>query len=102
MSKISEKWRQAAENLGETVPLDDVVVCDICNRDYTESDQCGGFIFGSNAYCPPCAERSLTNILRYGEVHYIRALCPAGVNFADFVRAYRGPNAGITIEKLED
>lgn len=35
----------------------DVVVCDICNEDFTDSYDVGGGIIGSWAYCPKCAEK---------------------------------------------
>lgn len=97
---LKQKWDDA-ERTGEPQPLGDLVVCDVCDRDYTNSTEEGGFIFGSYAYCPTCAERHLPKIQGYNEEHMIRARCGDGVSFADFVRAYRGPDAAIRIGKLE-
>ena len=96
---IKDKWREAEET-GEPVKVGDLVVCDVCDKDYTHSDAKGGFIFGSYGYCPTCAENRINEIRRYGEEHYIRAHCPPDMSFADFVRRYRGPDACITINKL--
>lgn len=98
MTKIKDKWKQAEET-GEPVKIGNLVVCDSCDTDYTDSDAKGGFIFDSSAYCPKCAERSINNIRRYGEEHHIKAVCPPDTTFADFVRQYRGPDAYIKITK---
>lgn len=99
MSKhpLADKWDQAFANPGEAVPIGEQVVCDICNRDLTNSAESGGFIFGSNGYCPACAGKAMPDIRRYNEEHHVRARCPAGQSFADFIRAYRGPNAVIKV-----
>jgi hypothetical protein len=94
--EMKAKWDEAAAT-GERVSLGKTVICDQCNRDYTDSTDEGGFIFGSHAYCPKCAAESLPRIRGYGEEHYIKARCQAGQSFADFVRGYRGPDAGIEI-----
>lgn len=83
-------------------PMGNIVICDVCNGDFTDSELSGGFIFGSNAYCPRCAKRNLPMIKSYNEEHYIKAFCPEGVTFADFVRKYRGPNAAITVMRLDN
>ena len=70
------------------------VICDICGDDCTNMNDSGGFIFGSKAYCPKCATEGLPVIKKYKEEHYIRATCPEGVSFPDFVREYRGKGAG--------
>ena len=98
--QMADLWDKASRNPGEKVPIGRVVVCDVCNHDYTERPECGGFIFGSNnAYCPTCAEKHEPIIKSYGEEHYIRARCPDEQSFADFVRAYRGPDSFIRISK---
>ena len=94
--ELTDKWTEAAET-GEHVSIGDIVVCDICAGNFTESNEQGGMIFGSKAYCPSCTVDALPRIRHYEEESYIRAQCPDGVAFADFVRDYRGPNAGIQI-----
>ena len=97
MNKDLERiWEQAADT-GEPVPVGDIVVCDSCSGDFTSSDESGGIIFTSNAYCPACTVKVMPDIKRYGEQSYIRATCPPRVSFADFVRGYRGPDSRITV-----
>ncbi len=98
--KLEELWGNAFKNVGEKVLLGDFVVCDVCSKEYTESKETGGFIFGSYAYCPPCAVKGLPDIKKYGEEGHIRAWCPEGMSFADFVRKYRGPDSGIRVSQF--
>jgi len=35
----------------------DVVICDFCNGDYSDSTEIGGVLVGSHAVCPKCAEK---------------------------------------------
>lgn len=79
------------------IPIGDLVACDACNEDFTNSDRSGGFLFRSYAYGPCCQEKQLRSIRGYGEEWNIRARCPAGMSFADWVRHLRGPDAAITI-----
>lgn len=73
----------------DVITLDpgDRVFCDAaCGEDYTNSEESGGILFGSKAYCPKCAARSMPNIISYGEQSHIKATCPDGMSFADWVR----------------
>lgn len=36
--------------------LEETVICDICNADYTDSPEEGGILVGSYALCPKCAK----------------------------------------------
>jgi hypothetical protein len=80
-----------------SIPLGQTVLCDACNTDLTSDPRSGGFLFGSYGYGPCCADERLASIRGYSEEHFIRARCPAGVSFADWIRAMRGPDAAITI-----
>lgn len=82
------------------IPLGDTVVCDICNADFTDSDESGGFIFSGYAYCPNCAKEGWEKIKEKGEEKYIQAICPESKSFADFCRDFRGEDAKITISEL--
>ncbi len=84
----------------EIIDIGETVVCDVCNDDYTDLPDSGGFIFGSYAYCPKCAIDGMKNIQKYKEESRIRAVCPSHSSFADFVRGYRGGNNLITITNL--
>jgi hypothetical protein len=83
-----------ASNMG------DIVLCDLCNEDYTSSDEEGGFVFGSKGVCPTCAPRMMSNIEKYKETQYIKARPNTGESFADFIRRFRGGNATIEIYSL--
>lgn len=82
---MTQTYRQ---NIGRTV------LCDMCNEDYTDSPESGGFIFGSYAVCPKCAPRIEKDITRYREQHAIHRRTADGESFADMVRDYRGPDGG--------
>lgn len=97
MSKIDDLWEQARANPGTPIDLGDLVVCDLCTKDYTTLAEPGGFIFQSKGVCPECAPEFMASIVKYGEQRYVRARCPDGQAFADFVRAYRGDNNAIRI-----
>ena len=72
-----------------TIDIGDTVLCDCCNKNWTGSDKSGGFIFGSYAYAPCCAETMMENIKKYDEEQYIRARCAEGESFWRFVLNYR-------------
>ncbi len=84
--------------------LGDRVYCDYCNKDYTDSKESGGIIFGSKAICPECAPEALNRIRGYNEEHFIKAYCPEKMSFHQFVVDYRGDNNKvkfITLDKGE-
>jgi hypothetical protein len=62
------------------------VLCDLCNANYTDRSDSGGFMFQSKAVCPSCAVEFEASVKGYGEESMIGARCPAGVAFADWVR----------------
>ena len=101
MSNSNEaKWAEARANPGVPVPVGIDVVCDFCNEDHTLKDQSGGIIFESKAVCPSCVKRLMPDVEKYWEAHLIRAKCPEGVSFANFVRQYRGDDASIMVVNL--
>lgn len=70
-------------------PDDTEVRCDYCSKNFTFESQSGGYIFGSNAVCPICAVEGMRKVRKYKEEHYIRAVCPEGESFWNFVMNYR-------------
>jgi len=76
------------------------VICDICGEDYTDSEEPGGFIFTSSAYCPKCSVEGMEAIKKYAEERFIKAKCPKDQSFADFVKEYRNGNNTITITEI--
>lgn len=82
----------------QIIDIGDMVVCDICNEDYTDNTLAtGGFIFQSQAVCPTCSPRFLDSIEKYKEQRFIRTHCKQFQTFADFVREYRGDDKFILI-----
>jgi hypothetical protein len=79
------------------IPVGQSVLCDFCDADLTSDTRSGGFMFGSYAVGPCCSVRREVSIRGYGEEWNIRARCPAGISFADWIRDLRGPDAAITI-----
>ena len=73
------------------------MICDFCDEDMTADTRSGGFMFGSKAAGPCCAEGLLAKVKGYGEERFIGARCPAGVSFGDWVRGLRGPDAAIRV-----
>lgn len=75
-------------NFDQIIRIDpgDTVLCDICNLDYTARPDSGGLLFQSKAVCPKCAPDFELSAQRCGELHFIRARCPMGKSFADWVR----------------
>ena len=65
------------------------VICDYCNKDYSNSDKEGGILFQSKAICPDCVSKALERIKGYGEEKFIRGYCPEGVSFKDWVLSIR-------------
>ena len=63
-----------------------MVVCDLCNADYTNSDRSGGIMFSGKAVCPDCTPRFEKTIKKYKEEQYITGRCPENVSFADWIR----------------
>lgn len=82
-SKIRERLASSVVKIPE---LGRVVLCDDCGEDFTDSPAVGGILFVSRACCPSCAPRWEANAKKYGEDRYIRARCPEGKSFADWVR----------------
>lgn len=71
----------------QAVDIGNTVICDICDADYTNSEQSGGvYGLGSKAICPDCEPRIMESAKRHNEEWAIKAHCPAGMSFADWVR----------------
>jgi len=86
----------------KTVILGDKVNCDLCNKDYTDSDESGGVEFGSKAVCPDCTPGILKSVKKYNEEEHIKRRCPKDMSFANWVRNIlrEGEPGYITITSL--
>lgn len=74
----------------ETYLVGDVILCDMCNEDYTESLKQGGILFGSRGVCPKCAPDIEKSAVECGEQDYIRDRAGPDETFRDFIRRLRG------------
>jgi hypothetical protein len=81
----------------ETFDIGDTVVCDLCNRDYTDDSSIGGFLFGSKGVCPMCAPVFEQSVKKYGEEAFIKARAMDGEPFKDFIIRIRDGNNAVTI-----
>jgi hypothetical protein len=92
IERIREEYMQALDRGQGVIDLGRTVACDACDTDLTGDPRSGGYLFGSYAYGPCCADERLASIRGYGEEGHIRAWCPEGVSFADWCRSMRtGP-----------
>lgn len=82
------------------IPIGNVVLCDFCGDDYTNSTETGGFISDNWAACPKCHKGMLNQIKKCNEEHLIEAYCPANMSFAEFVINYRGKDAKIIVDSF--
>jgi hypothetical protein len=65
------------------------VNCDMCNEDYMNSEEKGGFMFGTNAVCPKCAPKLEKDAFRFGETKYITERARKDETYRDFVYRMR-------------
>lgn len=93
--ELEQAWKQAEANPGVPVDIGRNVVCEFCDADHTDTTVSGGVIFSSSAVCPACVPKVKN------EPQFIKARCPEGQAFGDFVRSYRGTNNSITFRPVE-
>jgi len=85
--KITQK--ETAKHIEITIDMEDQVICDYCNKDWTDRPEKGGFVFGSYAICPDCEKQELISIKKLNEERYITSICPDNMSFCDYVRGLR-------------
>lgn len=86
----------------EMFDIGNSVVCDCCNKDYTNSTAEGGFIFESKGVCPECSKDFMSNAIKYGEQHFIRDEAVLGETFRDFIIRSRGGNNTVKITTYDN
>lgn len=69
----------------EIIDVGDCVVCDFCNENFTDSEECGGLLFGSYATCPRCVPWLEAKAEQYGEQTFITQRCPPDKQFRHWV-----------------
>jgi len=65
------------------------VVCDFCDKDWSNSDQSGGFLFQSKAVCPDCEPRFMDRVKQHHEQSFIRDRCPEEQSFSEWIKNIR-------------
>ena len=81
----------------EVFDIGETVVCDLCNKDYTNSEAQGGLLFVSKGVCPDCIPRLVADAEKYGETEFIRERARPGETFKAFCLRMRGGNNTIVI-----
>ncbi len=81
----------------EVIEIGEKIYCDLCNKDFSESDRSGGLLYGSKAVCPDCQGRMEEGAKKYNEESYIKARCPENMSFRDFVLKIRNGDNTIKI-----
>lgn len=89
--------KEEREEVIDIIDIGDTVLCDGCNDDYTDSDESGGILFNSSAYCPKCAPDIISSAKKYGEDKYIKDECGNNESFKEFVMRVRNGNNEIKI-----
>lgn len=97
LGAFSRALDAADQGVASVIPVGRKVLCDFCDTDLTDGPRTGGFLFESKGVGPCCAQQREASIRGYGEEKFIRARCPAGTSFADWIRAMRGPDAAIRV-----
>ncbi len=90
LNQPSDKNGKENKNKGFTVitveNFFDHVLCDLCNKDYTNDNTSGGIYFSAKAVCPDCAPRFEKVIKECNEEKYIEGRCPKNKSFANWVK----------------
>ena len=73
-----------------SLPAEMGVMCDRCGTNFSDSDESGGCLIGSRTYCPSCAPSAMQMVSQ----HEIRAVCPQGMSFRQFVIQIRRTGEG--------
>lgn len=71
-----------------TIEPGNVVLCDSCNEEYTNSNETGGVLFNRSAYCPKCAPDIIAGAKKYNEEKYL-TYPQENESFRDFVYRIR-------------
>ena len=96
------------EVFGEIVKLDDSrVLCDFCNKDWTDSNVSGGIMFSGKSCCPECEPGIEETALQNDEERHITARCPRTISYSEWtekiirpLEQVRGVIPGVDIRTL--
>jgi hypothetical protein len=96
---LSDLYDEAFKN--GTVDLGDRVFCDSCGEEWTGRKETGGLLLGSKAFCPICTPRRREGLKKYHEEHFIKAVCPPDMSFAEWCLFLRGGNNTIKVIDMD-
>jgi hypothetical protein len=82
----------------EFIDIGNMVICDLCNADFTESKEVGGLVLDGSAVCPICQPDMEAAVKKHREEDHVDARCPDGVEFREFILKYRNGADYIAIE----
>jgi hypothetical protein len=85
----------------EIFDIGEHVECDLCSKNFTNSDAIGGFLFESKGVCPDCSEKFLKSVKEYGEEQYIKEYAKPDETFKDFILRIRDGNNMVTFTTLK-
>jgi hypothetical protein len=84
----------------DQVDIGDSVQCDLCNKEFRGSEATGGFLFMSKGVCPECAPKFEAEVIKCCEQEFIKARCPEGMSFHQFIMEVRAGDNTITVYTL--
>ena len=67
----------------------DVVLCDLCGKEWSNSEQSGGFVLSATGVCPDCEEKVMADVVKYKEEFAITSKCPPGMSHVEFIQRFR-------------
>ena len=97
--KLAELFTPLLDGETDAVDIGERVFCDWCDAEWTNRKESGGFLLISKAICPDCAPKVMADLIRNGELQYVRADCPEGLSFRDWCLRLRGGNNEVRITK---
>jgi hypothetical protein len=66
-----------------------VVICDLCNKDWTGSETSGGGVFSSTGVCPDCEPNFLEGFNKYVDERKYWVPCPPHISHYEFIVRFR-------------
>ena len=93
---MEKKYQEKVKEVFDcVVDLDEIVgdhvLCDLCGKDWTDSETSGGFLFAGRGVCPDCAPDLEDKATEEGEDHFIQSRCPPQMSHAEWMRSVIRP-----------
>jgi hypothetical protein len=92
--------------MDEIIDIGKTVICDLCNTDYTNSDEPGGMKVGCLSYCPKCEAKyghRFRNLVRMGRIPWPEVkFFPLNQSFKQTVLELRNGDNTIRITSFDN